>query len=172
MALEGRQQLLARTRIPAPDRLIRLPDLNAKTIRLHGQVDQIRCRKCNGCMERNQARASQGKRILNLGGLRHDVLLYSEPHPDTGILQTIQSCLEAGPDLVFVVGTTLKVLGSLSIATSFCRATQSVGGTAVWVSKEEPLSRVRHLFDYVFRGDCDAFAWPGVIQLLNAGRTG
>ncbi|KAH9207093.1 hypothetical protein DL95DRAFT_484253 [Leptodontidium sp. 2 PMI_412] len=55
-----------------------------------------------------------------------DVLLYGEPHPDdTGILQTIQSDLKAGPDLVLVVGTTLKVPGSLSIATNFCRATQS-----------------------------------------------
>ncbi|PVH72605.1 hypothetical protein DL98DRAFT_432871, partial [Cadophora sp. DSE1049] len=56
--------------------------------------------------------------------LRPNVLLYSEPHPnDTGILHTIQSCLETEPDLVLVVGTTLKVPGSLSIATDFCRAT-------------------------------------------------
>ncbi|KAH6694378.1 DHS-like NAD/FAD-binding domain-containing protein, partial [Leptodontidium sp. MPI-SDFR-AT-0119] len=130
----------------------RLPDLDAKTIRLHGRVDQMRCQK-------NQARASQGKRILSLGRLRPDVLLYGEPHPDdTGILQTIQSGLETGPDLVLVVGTTLKVPGSLSIATNFCRATQSRGGVAVWISKEAPLLRVRHLFDYVFRGDCDDLA--------------
>ncbi|KAH9205222.1 DHS-like NAD/FAD-binding domain-containing protein [Leptodontidium sp. 2 PMI_412] len=158
----------------------RLPDLDAKTIRLHGRVDQMRCQKCNWvgafqprlfqgadlpscprCVERSQARASQGKRILNPGGLRPDVLLYGESHPDdTGILQTIQSCLETGPDLVLVVGTTVKVPGCLSIVTDFCRATRSRGGVAVWISKEEPLSRVRHLFDYVFRGDCDAFAWP------------
>ncbi|KAH6703035.1 DHS-like NAD/FAD-binding domain-containing protein, partial [Leptodontidium sp. MPI-SDFR-AT-0119] len=55
----------------------RLPDLDAKTIRLHGRVDQMRCQKCNWvgafqprlfqsddlpncprCMERNQARVS------------------------------------------------------------------------------------------------------------------
>ena len=155
-----------------------LLNLDAKTVRLHGRVDQMRCQKCNwvggfqpglfqaidlpscpSCVERNQARASQGKRILNPGGLRPDVLLYGEPHPDdTGILQTIQSCLKTGPDLVLVVGTTLKVPGSLAIATSFCRATQNRGGIAVWISKEEPLSRVRHLFDYIFRGDCDDLA--------------
>ena len=111
----------------------RLPDLDAKTIRLHGRVNQMRGQKCNwvgafqprlfqgadlpNCprrIERNQARASQGKRILSLGRLRPDVLLYGEPHPDdTDILQTIQSGLETGPDLVLVVGTTLKVPGSL-----------------------------------------------------------
>ena len=155
-----------------------LPNLDAKTVRLHGRVDQMRCQKCNwvggfqpglfqaidlpscpSCVERNQARASQGKRILNPGGLRPDVLLYGEPHPDdSGILQTIQSCLKTGPDLVLVVGTTLKVPGTLSIAKDFCRTTQSRGGIAVWISKEEPLSKVRHLFNYVFRGDCDDLA--------------
>jgi NAD-dependent SIR2 family protein deacetylase len=28
-----------------------LPDLEAKTVRLHGQVDQARCRKCNWVCE-------------------------------------------------------------------------------------------------------------------------
>jgi len=156
----------------------RLPDLEAKTVRLHGRVDQIRCRKCNWvgafqprlfqgadlpscstCLEKYQARISQRKRIPNLGELRPDVLLYDEPHPDdTGIWRNIQGGLKKGPDLVLVVGTTLKVSGTLSIAKDFCRATQSRGGIAVWISKEEPLSKVRHLFDYVFRGDCDDLA--------------
>ncbi|KAH7305393.1 DHS-like NAD/FAD-binding domain-containing protein, partial [Rhexocercosporidium sp. MPI-PUGE-AT-0058] len=71
----------------------RLPDLDAKTIRLHGRVDQMRCQKCNWvgafqprlfqgaklpncprCVERNQARASQGKRILSLGRLSQEYL--------------------------------------------------------------------------------------------------
>ncbi|KAL5312998.1 hypothetical protein ACEPPN_019424 [Leptodophora sp. 'Broadleaf-Isolate-01'] len=156
----------------------RLPDLEAKTVRLHGRVDQMRCQKCNWvgafqprlfqgadlpscsrCVERYQARVSQGKRIPNPGELRPDVLLYNEPHPDdTGIWQTIQRGLRKRPDLVLIVGTTLKVPGALSIATNFCRATQSRGGVAIWMSKEEPLSKVRHLFDYVFRGDCDDLA--------------
>ena len=101
-----------------------LPDLEAKTVRLHGRVDQMRGQKCNWvgpyqprlfqgadlpscptCLEKYSARISQGKRIPNPGELRPDVLLYDDPHPDdTGIWRTIQSGLKKVPDLVLVPG--------------------------------------------------------------------
>jgi len=159
-----------------------LPDLNAKTIRLHGQVDQMRCQKCNNvskfqpqlfqgrdlpdcpkCTGQSQARTADGKRPLSIGMLKPDVLLYGEPHPDDSeILDAVENDLKICPDLVLVVGTTLKIPGALSIATSFCHAARKQGGISVWISKEEPASRVRGLFDYILRGDCDALAWSSV----------
>ncbi|RDL30197.1 uncharacterized protein BP5553_10475 [Venustampulla echinocandica] len=153
-----------------------LPDLNAKTIRLHGQVDQMRCQMCNGvykfqprlfqgtclpdcqeCVRRSRARVSNGKRQLRIGKLKPDVLLYGEPHPgDTEILEAVQNDLETGPDLVVVVGTKLKIPGAQSIASSICHAARSTGGFTVWISKEEPPSRARNLFDYILKGDCES----------------
>jgi hypothetical protein len=82
-----------------------LPDLDAKTVRLHGRVDQARCEICNWvcdykphlfqgsdslycqrCLQRSQARILKGKRSWNIGRLRPNVLLYGEPHPDDKVL--------------------------------------------------------------------------------------
>ncbi|KAH6667210.1 DHS-like NAD/FAD-binding domain-containing protein, partial [Halenospora varia] len=72
----------------------RLPALEAKTIRLHGRLDQMRCQKCNqvhglvpellqctdlpGCQEctdRSRVRSFLGKRPLSISRLKPDVLL-------------------------------------------------------------------------------------------------
>ncbi len=114
-------------------------------------------------MGRSQARISNGKRLLSIGTLKPDVLLYSEPHPDdTEILEAVEDDLEICPDLVLVVGTKLEIPGALSIVTSFCYAARNRGGATVWISKEEPASRVRGLFDCILQGDCDAVAWSSV----------
>jgi NAD-dependent histone deacetylase SIR2 len=155
-----------------------LPDLNAKTIRLHGQVDQMRCEICSGvsnfepqlfqgailplcqvCVQRNQVRTSNGLREVNIGKLKPDVLLYGNPHPDeTQILEAVKDSLKKGPEIVFVVGTKLRIPGTLSIARGLCNASRNRGGVTVWISMEEPSSKLRSLFDYIFQGDCDAFA--------------
>ena len=123
-----------------------LPDLEAKTVRLHGQVDQARYRKCNwvcdfephlfqgadslGCqrsLDRSQARIIEGKRSLSISRLRPDVLLYGEPHPDDReILKTAKDSLRIYPDLVLIVGTKLGIPRAQSIAANFCHAARSV----------------------------------------------
>jgi NAD-dependent SIR2 family protein deacetylase len=117
-----------------------LPDLDAKTIRLHGRVDQARCGICNWvcdykphlfqgsdslycqrCLQRSQARTLQGKRSLKVGRLRPNVLLYGEPHPDDKeILETAEHDLRICPELVLIVGTKLAIPGARSIAANFC----------------------------------------------------
>lgn len=152
-----------------------LPDLDGKTIRLHGRVDQARCQKCNWvcdfephlfqgadspdcqrCWQRSQARRLKGQRSWSIGKLRPDVLLYGEPHPDEQeILDTAEDGLRICPDLVLIVGTKLEIPGARSIAANFCDAARSGGGTSFWISKEEPVSSVKTLCDYVLIGDCD-----------------
>jgi NAD-dependent histone deacetylase SIR2 len=154
----------------------KLRHLNARTIRLHGQVDQMRCHVCGGvsifeprlfsgslspdcqkCVERNQARGLNGKRLWRTGKLKPDVVLYGDPNPnDESIFEAIDNDLEICPDLIVVVGTTLKVPGTLQILKDFCRATRSKGGATIWISKKEPPSKSRGLFDYILQGDCDA----------------
>jgi NAD-dependent SIR2 family protein deacetylase len=152
-----------------------LPDLDAKTVRLHGRLDQARCAMCNvvcdykpdlfqgsdslhcqRCLQRSQDRIAKGKRPWNTGRLRPDILLYGEPHPDDReILETTKYDLETCPELVLIVGTKLGIPGARSIAANFCHAARSVGGASFWISKEEPMSSVKGLCDYVLIGDCD-----------------
>ncbi|PQE08876.1 hypothetical protein CJF31_00010797 [Rutstroemia sp. NJR-2017a BVV2] len=136
-----------------------LPDLDAKTIRLYGRVDQARCGICNWkpylfqgsdllycqrCLQRSQARILKGKRSLTIGRLRLNVLLYGEPHPDDKeILEAAKYDLRICPELVLIVGTKLRIPGAKSIAADFCYAARSVGGASFWISKEEPASDVK-----------------------------
>jgi NAD-dependent histone deacetylase SIR2 len=164
-----------------------LPDLDAKTIRLHGRVDQARCGICNWvcdykphlfqgsdslhcqrCMQRSQARILKGKRSLNIGRLRPNVLLYGEPHPDDKeILETARHDLRICPELVLIVGTKLAIPGARSLAADFCHAARSVGGASFWISKEEPMWSVKSLCDYVLIGDCDKVIPLDILKLSN-----
>jgi NAD-dependent SIR2 family protein deacetylase len=160
----------------------RLPALEAKTVRLHGRLNQMRCQKCNQvcelepellqrtdlpgcleCIERSRARSFAGKRPLSIGRLKPDVLLCGEPHPDDSeIVEAIEHDLAMCPDLVLVVGTKLERHGPRSMATRLCKAARRRGGAAVWISKEDPALLLRPLFDYILKGDCDAIASTSV----------
>ncbi|KAH6666144.1 DHS-like NAD/FAD-binding domain-containing protein [Halenospora varia] len=124
----------------------RLPNLEARTIRLHGQINQARCQKCNWVCE-----TSRGMRALRLGELRPDVLLYGDTRHDVEIVKATEVRLVKSPDLVIVASTRLQVPAARSIAERFCRA----GGTTIWISKENPSPKLRPLFDYILEDDCD-----------------
>lgn len=149
------------------------PNLNNKTLRLHGQNDQMRCDICNRicsfqpllfletdlpdcqqCIHRSQVRISNGQRALSIGKLKPNVLLYGNSHLDDDILDIINQDLATCPDLVLVVGTKLQVPGAREISTRLCKAVRRAGGMAVWVGYDNPPSKC--LFDYVIQGDCHA----------------
>ncbi len=166
----------------------RLPALEAKTVRLYGRLDQMRCQKCNQvrrlmpellqhtdlpgcqeCMERSRARSSIGKRPLSIGRLKPDVLLCGEPHPDDNeIVQAVEHNMAMRPDLVLVVGTRLERDGPRSMVTRLCKAARRSGGVTVWISKEEPALFLRPLFDYILMGDCDAIVSSSVRGFLQS----
>jgi NAD-dependent SIR2 family protein deacetylase len=75
------------------------------------------------------------------------VVLHGEPHPNSKELtEVVQSDLRAHPDLVLVVGTKLKIPCARSIAAPWGNSLDS---------KEEPVSRVRPLFDHFLIEDCN-----------------
>jgi NAD-dependent histone deacetylase SIR2 len=154
-----------------------LPDLERKTVRLHGQVNEARCSLCNWtgeispnvfvgeeapkcqgvCMERSVTRQKQGKRPLEYGRLRPNILLYGEDHWDEdSIWKIAKNDLRQRPDLVLVVGTRLKVPTPRQLAARFCDKVLETGGLTVWVNRDGGLG-VDGRFTYLVEQDCDAF---------------
>jgi len=156
----------------------RLCHLREQTIQLHGRIDQARCQSCcwSGplvaesfvgselpdcprCQQVALEREQMGKRRLGIGRIRPNVVLYGDDNPNAGLIGEISECdLRTGPDVVFVVGTGLKVPGARRLAKELCRAAKSQGGLTVWMSKDLPHCNLGIAFDLVFQGDCDDLA--------------
>ena len=124
-----------------------LPDLEERTLRLHGPVDQARCRycawneplvpdwlqepdfpDCSRCRETSMNRERRGKRALRVNRLRPNIVLYGEEHPAGDEIEEVTAQhLKTGPEVIFVVGKALKVPGAKSLAREFGRALKPAG---------------------------------------------
>lgn len=155
-----------------------LPGLLARTVQLHGRIDQAKCQLCGSiapfaidafrgvdrpacdrCQGRSLERKANGKRELSIGRLRTGIVLYGEEHPnDDPIKQFWEKDLQTGPDMVIVVGTRLSVPGARTLARQLCRKAQANGGTTVWINRESPRSDVKCNFDRILLGKCDDVA--------------
>jgi len=102
---------------------------------LHGTLHQLYCGRCKTrrsiqhpddtgvfsegqaptcvtCSTNNEARAGQGFRQVAVGCLRPNVVLYNESHPNgDDIAKLAAKDVRSKPDLVIVMGTSLKVDG-------------------------------------------------------------
>ncbi|GJN93642.1 hypothetical protein Rhopal_006699-T1 [Rhodotorula paludigena] len=69
---------------------------------------------CPGCLKTDSVRAAAGERSRGVGVLRPDVVLYGEEHKDGERVGEItqRDLMGQRPDLLLVVGTTLKVKGT------------------------------------------------------------
>jgi NAD+-dependent protein deacetylase SIR2 len=153
-----------------------LPSLEKTTVRLHGQVDEARCPKCNWkctidphefqrgpvicgglCRDRSVARENLGRRPLGMGQLRPNIVLSGDDHPEEEeIIAMAHETLRMRPDLVLVVGTRLKIPGCRRLAEELCSDVLSRGGATVWINNSQMVPP--YDFSYKFEGDCDAFA--------------
>ena len=71
------------------------------------------------------------------GTLRPNVGLYGEKKPSgESIGRTVQTDLREGLDLVVVIGTFLKVLGTRRLAAELCHVPKAHGGVKVWKNEE------------------------------------
>ncbi|CAE6489535.1 unnamed protein product [Rhizoctonia solani] len=119
-----------------------------KNVQLHGDIHRVRCTLCSAsypcspdhiaafrtgtppdcpeCIARSDARTARSARALKCGTLRPAIVLYDEPHPlgdHIGAVQT--SDLGKRPDLLIVMGTSLKVHGLRLLVKSFAKAVHS-----------------------------------------------
>ncbi|PVV00769.1 hypothetical protein BB560_004837, partial [Smittium megazygosporum] len=105
-----------------------------KAVQLHGNLDRVTCTFChakysfcedlmkkfsNGelvpcerCTKIDEQREFDGKRVLGVGVLRPDIVLYNELHPHAEVIgRFAEHDLKRKPDLLLVIGTSLNIPG-------------------------------------------------------------
>ncbi|CAL1694043.1 unnamed protein product [Somion occarium] len=121
---------------------LRIKDV--RNVQLHGDIHRVRCTFCSAempcteehlrqfesgipppcpeCTDRSEARVARSARPLKVGTLRPTIVLYDEPHPlgdDIGCIQS--SDLTRKPDMLIIMGTSLKVHGFKKLVKEFSK---------------------------------------------------
>lgn len=163
-------------------RLVGSPDKGVECVFLHGSLHSLRCfvcgklcdwdeddresrtlsgeqPECPHCAGATAARQEKGKRALGVGKLRPDIVLYGEDHPQSDLISPIvQYDLSAGPDLLLVLGTSLRVHGLKVLIKEFAKAVHQKGGKVVFINLTKPSDSVwGDVIDYWIAWDCDAW---------------
>ncbi len=121
------------------------------------------------------ARVARSARALKVGTLRPAIVLYDEPHPlgdDIGTIQTAD--IARKPDMLIIMGTSLKVHGFKKLVKDFARRVhesapspsssgrsplkknaKSFAGKVIFVNKTAPGSEWDGIIDYHVAGETD-----------------
>lgn len=141
---------------------------------------------CPSCSDMAVVRAAAGKRARAIGKLRPSVVLYGEAHADAeGVGDVVRRDLtgtskgsgRSGPDLLLVVGTSLRVPGTKRIVREFAKAVRAAAGveslpsprgtpgadapiTSVYLNLDfpAPAREWGDVFDVWLQGDAQTFA--------------
>lgn len=107
---------------------------------------------------------------MKIGKLRPGIVLYDEPHPlgdEIGAIETAD--LARKPDLLIIMGTSLKVHGLKKLVKEFAKAVHASGangrskspiipkGKVIFVNKTPPSSEWDGIIDYHIEGETDAW---------------
>ncbi|KAI6047969.1 DHS-like NAD/FAD-binding domain-containing protein [Pisolithus marmoratus] len=163
-----------------------------RNIQLHGDIRRVRCTFCSvdlpcteeylcmfekgippdcpECTLRSEARIARSARPLKVGTLRPAIVLYDEAHPMGDDIGKIQSQdMARKPDMLIVMGTSLKVHGLKKLVKEFAKVVHSSApsttgsprrvkkwqGKVVFVNKTPPGSEWSDVIDYHIMGDTD-----------------
>ncbi|KAI0034169.1 DHS-like NAD/FAD-binding domain-containing protein, partial [Vararia minispora EC-137] len=177
---------------------------DVRNVQLHGDIHRVRCTVCSAdlpcteeylrdfdegtapdcpeCTFRSQVRIARSARPIRIGSLRPAIVLYDEAHPlgdDIGTIQTTD--IARKPDMLIVMGTSLKVHGlrklvkefaksvhgstattdgspSLTPSSSASKSRQPWSYKVVFVNKTPPGSEWNGIIDYHVQGETDAWA--------------
>jgi len=119
------------------------------------------------CTDNNtlaQARVARSARALRIGTLRPAIVLYDEPHPLGDEIGQIQAAdVRKGPDLLIIMGTSLKVHGLKKLVKEFAKVTHArkspkTPGLVIFVNKTPPGGEWDGVIDYHVEGDTDSWA--------------
>ena len=110
-----------------------------------------------------QARVARSARALKIGTLRPAIVLYDEPHPLGDEIGQIQATdVRKGPDLLIIMGTSLKVHGLKKLVKEFAKVTHArkgprTPGIVIFVNKTPPGGEWDGVIDYHVEGDTDSW---------------
>lgn len=115
--------------------------------------------ECPHCAGATAAREERGKRALGVGKLRPDIVLYGEEHPNAHLISPIITHdLALYPDMLLILGTSLRVHGLKIMVREFAKTVHSKGGKVVFVNFTKPSeSSWGEIIDYWVQWDCDAW---------------
>ncbi|KAH6916009.1 hst3 protein [Coprinopsis sp. MPI-PUGE-AT-0042] len=169
---------------------------SVRNVQLHGDIHRVRCIACAAespcteehltafldgvaptcpeCTSRSEARVARSARALRVGSLRPAIVLYDEPHPlgdDIGEIQTTD--LSKKPDMLIIMGTSLKVHGLKKLVKEFAKAihvSPSASSSAassssavkrpfkvIFVNRTPPAAEWSDIIDYHVQ--CDTDTW-------------
>ncbi|BGP34630.1 hypothetical protein JCM10296v2_006452 [Rhodotorula toruloides] len=94
---------------------------------------------CPSCLSIDQARSAAGERSRGVGMLRPDVVLYGEEHKDGERVGEItqRDLMGQRPDLLLVVGTTLKVKGTKRLVRELSKVIKPPSKSALTTEQDD-----------------------------------
>ena len=113
---------------------------------------------CAAHFASGSSRLERSARPLPIGTLRPSIVLYDEPHPlgeDIGNLQAYD--LSRSPDLLLIMGTSLKVHGLKKVVKAFAKAVHARKGTVVFVNATPPSKEWEGVIDVHVQGETDVW---------------
>lgn len=112
---------------------------------------------CRVCLAQTHARHTRGKRGLSIGTLRPDIVLYGEEHPSAHLIAPlITHDISLCPDVLLILGTSLRVHGLKVMVKEFAKTVHARGGRVVFVNKTKMAESIwRDVIDYWVDMDCD-----------------
>ncbi|KAJ4481727.1 DHS-like NAD/FAD-binding domain-containing protein [Lentinula edodes] len=137
-----------------------------RNVQLHGDIHRVRCQTCSAdypcteehlklfddgrspncpeCLQRSNARVARSARALRVGSLRPAIVLYDEAHPlgdEIGIVQS--SDVARKPDMLIIMGTSLKVHGLKKLVKEFARVVHNQKSSSIPLSSSSSPLKVR-----------------------------
>lgn len=162
-----------------------------QVVQLHGELRNLRCTQCRNltsydkesikslsdgspppcpaCELASTVRHAAGMRATGIGHLRPNVVLYGEEHPNADEVGRLNEAdIRAVPDMMIILGTSLKVHGLKRMVREFAKAVHAKGGVVVFVNNTAPAeSTWNSVIDYHVTMDCDA--WVAEVKLRRPG---
>ncbi|KAI9816271.1 MAG: hypothetical protein M1827_001872 [Pycnora praestabilis] len=160
-------------------------DGGCEVVQLHGDLERLRCILCQGlcnwdeesrekhllngkapncsiCVEKDQDRRDRGKRGVTIGTLRPNIVLYGEEHPSSSLLGPLTTHdIAIAPDVLLIMGTSLKVHGLKTLVREFSKAVHAQGGVqgrVIFVNQTKPPESVwNEVIDWWVGMDCDVW---------------
>ncbi|KAF3904807.1 hypothetical protein ABW20_dc0104113 [Dactylellina cionopaga] len=157
-------------------------ETGCEVVQLHGDLEMLRCTQCAklhdydqervetllggdapecpDCSRKADDRLAAGKRSINVGGLRPNIVLYDEMHPlgDAIGQLTHYDATRMTPDLLLIFGTSLKVIGLKRIVKAFAAKVKSRGGKVVYINSTPASDSIwGDIIDFHIQMDCDAW---------------